>query len=69
MSKKLTRSKKSPLAGVCAGLGNFFEVDPLWFRLLFLLGLFTPYPVILTYLICWIVIPKEKIEIQEDNSQ
>jgi phage shock protein C len=60
MNKKLTRIKPSPLAGVCSGLGKFFDIDPLVFRLLFLLGLFTPYPVIITYIICWIAIPKEK---------
>lgn len=65
MTKKLTRLKKSPIAGVCAGFGKFFDVDPTIFRLLFAIGILTPYPAVLTYLICWIAIPKEKIIDQE----
>lgn len=45
------------LGGVCAGLGAYFNIDPLVFRLLFIVGLF--YGVsILPYIILWIAIPK-----------
>jgi phage shock protein PspC (stress-responsive transcriptional regulator) len=60
INKTLFRSKKSKIAGVCQGLGEFTGVDPTILRLLFVIGLFTPFPVILTYLIMWIIIPKEK---------
>ncbi len=48
------------LAGVCGGLGQFFGISPIWFRLGFLLA-FLPggVPGVLLYLICWIVIPAE----------
>lgn len=65
MNKKLERLKTGPIGGVCEGLGKYFEIDPTLFRLLFGIGIFTPYPIILTYLICWIAIPKEKIIDQE----
>lgn len=47
------------LAGVCGGLGEFFGVDPIWFRLLFIL-LFLPggVPGVLPYLLLWIIVPK-----------
>lgn len=59
--KKLTLDKNnSKLAGVCSGLGRYFGVDPIFFRLGFVLfGLFEGSG-ILVYLICWAVMPNEK---------
>lgn len=57
----LRRSRSNRvLGGVCGGLGNFFGIDPVWFRLGFLLA-FLPggVPGVLLYLICWIIIPSE----------
>jgi phage shock protein C len=48
------------IAGVCGGLGEFFGINPFWFRLAFLLALIPGgVPGLLPYLILWIVIPKE----------
>ena len=48
------------IAGVCGGLGEFFGVDPFWFRLGFLIALVPGgVPGILAYLILWLVIPSE----------
>jgi len=48
------------IAGVCGGLGEFFGVDPFWFRLGFLIALIPGgVPGILAYLILWLVIPSE----------
>jgi phage shock protein PspC (stress-responsive transcriptional regulator) len=44
--------------GVCSGLGYYFDLDPLWFRLAFLISLFVFGSSILIYLILWIIIPK-----------
>lgn len=48
------------LAGVCGGLGAFFGINPVWFRLGFLLA-FLPggIPGFLLYVVCWIIIPAE----------
>ncbi len=48
------------IAGVCGGLGAFFGIDPVWFRIGFLVT-FLPggVPGLLLYLICWIIIPSE----------
>ena len=58
--KTLRRSSSDRiLFGVCGGLGDYFGVDPVWFRLLFVLfGLPGGVPGILLYLICLIVIPE-----------
>ena len=54
------RRQNAVFAGVCGGLGEFFGIKPLWFRLLFiLLSLPGGIPGLLTYIILWIVIPKK----------
>jgi phage shock protein PspC (stress-responsive transcriptional regulator) len=45
------------IAGVCAGLGEYFEIDPLVFRLLFLLSVFFGGLGVLAYVIMWIMVP------------
>ena len=59
--KKLRRSKSDRVIfGVCGGLGEFFGISALWFRLFFILALIPGgIPGLLIYLLCWIIIPKE----------
>jgi phage shock protein C len=48
------------VAGVCGGLGKFFGIDPVWFRLGFVIAAIPGgFPGILAYLICWIIVPEE----------
>lgn len=55
--KTLYRNKeKSKIAGICSGLGDYFEIDPTIIRLIFLFGLFIGGG-ILVYLIGWFIIP------------
>jgi phage shock protein PspC (stress-responsive transcriptional regulator) len=43
---------------VCGGLGEFFGISPIWFRLAFLIALIPGgVPGILAYLILWIIMP------------
>jgi len=58
--KTLTRSKSNRMiAGVCAGLADYLNVDPTVIRLLFVLGLFLAGPGIpIAYLIMAIVTPE-----------
>ena len=57
--KRLYRSKNEvKIAGVCSGMGDYFEKDPVIFRLLFLLSFFLAGP--LLYIIAWIIIPVKK---------
>jgi phage shock protein C len=60
-SKPLRRSRQSRIiAGICGGLGEFFGINPFWFRLVFLIALLPGgIPGLLIYLILWIVIPSE----------
>ncbi len=55
----LRRSRnKRILVGVCGGLGEFFGINPLWFRLGFILTLLPGgIPGLILYLLFWIIIP------------
>jgi phage shock protein PspC (stress-responsive transcriptional regulator) len=56
--KQLLRDQKRKiLGGVCSGVANYFNVDPVWIRLLFALLAFAYGITILVYVIMWIVVP------------
>lgn len=57
-NKKLYRSNKDKkLAGVCGGLGEYFQIDPVIIRLIFVLIAFGGGAGLLIYLIMALVIP------------
>ncbi|MGB7295729.1 MAG: PspC domain-containing protein [Candidatus Aminicenantales bacterium] len=63
MEKKLYRSQaRKMLGGVCAGLGDYFDIDVTLVRLIFVaLALVTAIiPMMIFYLIAWIIIPVEE---------
>lgn len=59
--KRLYRSLSDRmLAGICAGLANYMDMDPTVIRLIFVLLFFVTGPgILLAYLIMAIVIPNE----------
>ncbi len=60
-SRNQLRRQNGIIAGVCGGLGAFFGISPLWFRLLFVLLLLPGgLPGILPYLVLWIIIPRKR---------
>jgi len=57
----LTRSKNNRIiAGVCGGLGEYFQIDPVIFRLAFIVSILALGMGLLLYLILWIAVPSEK---------
>ncbi len=60
--KTLSRSKSNRMiAGVCAGLGDYLNIDPTIVRLLFVLGFFTfNGAMLIVYLIMAIVTPEQQ---------
>lgn len=54
------RRQNGIFAGVCGGLGDFFGINPFWFRLLFAC-LMIPggFPGVLAYVIAWFIMPKK----------
>ena len=49
------------IAGVCAGIANYFDIDPTIVRIIYVLMFFMLGTGIMLYLILWLVIPQEKI--------
>ena len=57
--KRLYRSTKNKvLGGVCGGLGEYFNIDPVIVRILWILFCLAWGVGILAYIIAWIIIPK-----------
>jgi len=68
-TKKFYRDgDKAIIGGVCAGLGHYFRIDPLWVRILFIISPFVTFGTsAFVYILLWILIPKaitttEKLE-------
>lgn len=69
--RDLTNKK---LGGVASGVANYFEIDPIWVRLILIIGFFGLFPllhaanlVFWVYVACWIAIPGE-ITVETDKS-
>jgi len=63
--KRLYLSKnESKIAGVCGGIGETYDIDPTLIRLalVFFCLATAVLPVVITYLIGWIVIPQKPTE-------
>jgi len=63
--KRLYLSKnESKIAGICGGIGETYDIDPTLIRLalVFFCLATAVLPVVITYLIGWIVIPQKPTE-------
>ncbi|HRI78850.1 MAG TPA: PspC domain-containing protein [Cyclobacteriaceae bacterium] len=63
-SKKLFRdNSRKILGGVCSGLAHYFNIDPVWPRLLLALLVLGSYgSVLIVYIILWILLPVSNLE-------
>ncbi len=57
MEKKLTRSNDRVIAGVCAGVADYFGFDKTLMRVIYLLLVLFGGVGILVYIILWILMP------------
>ena len=60
--KKLTRSNDRMLAGVCAGIAEYFEIDPTLVRVCYAaLSIFSAgFPGLLLYIILMLIMPQKE---------
>ena len=59
MEKRLTRDfNNKKIAGVCAGIANYFDLDPTLVRVILILLVFVAGTGFLAYLIAWAVMPE-----------
>ena len=61
-TKKLTRSNDKMVAGVCAGIAEYFDIDPTLVRVCYAaLSVFTTgFPGLLLYIILMIIMPQKE---------
>lgn len=60
--KKLYRKRNDRmLAGVCAGLGDYLNIDPTIVRIIFIVLVFAGLGGVLVYLILWLITPEEPL--------
>jgi phage shock protein C len=60
MAKKLYRSKKNrKIAGVCGGIAEYFDIDPIIIRLITLILVLSAGGGLIAYIIGWIIVPEE----------
>jgi len=68
MERRLYRSSTNKIiGGVCGGLGEYFEVDPVFIRILTVLLFLASGFGLLAYIIAWIIIPKEELSINVEE--
>ncbi|HEX9016930.1 MAG TPA: PspC domain-containing protein [Chloroflexota bacterium] len=61
MNNRLHKSRTNKvIAGVCGGLGDYFDVDPTFVRVLFVLMVFLHGIGLLAYIVLWIAMPREE---------
>ena len=62
MNKRLMRSNDRVIAGVCGGLAEYFEFDPVLVRIAdAFLTLFTAFCGLNFYIVLWIVMPEKRL--------
>ena len=68
--KQLLRSRTDrKVAGVCAGLAEHFDLDVTLVRVIWVvLTLIPPAPMLLAYIILWIVMPEEPLRSTEQST-
>ena len=60
MKKQLMRSgRDKKIAGVCAGLAKYFNIDPTLVRVLWIISVCALGTGVLAYAVCWFVMPEE----------
>jgi phage shock protein C len=61
VQKRLRRSRNERvIAGVCGGLGEYFGLDPVILRILWLVLVLAYGTGVIAYIICWIAMPERR---------
>ena len=66
LRRRIYRDKdNASIGGVCAGLGAYFDIDPVWIRLVWAVSILGFGIGFLAYIIMWIIIPEAKTPAQK----
>jgi phage shock protein PspC (stress-responsive transcriptional regulator) len=58
MKRAYLSNTENKIAGVCGGFAESLGIDPTWIRLFFVAAVFSPLPVIIFYILCWVIVPR-----------
>ncbi|MFN5704781.1 MAG: PspC domain-containing protein [bacterium] len=59
IKKRLYRNSEDKIAGgVCSGIAAYFNIDPIWIRLLLIISIFIFGTGVLLYIILWMIMPE-----------
>ena len=62
-SRRLYRSRSTRVvAGVCGGLAEYFKIDPILVRVLWVVFLLSFGTGLLAYILLWLFVPEEPLE-------
>ena len=62
MERKVRRSNDRVIAGVCGGIAEYLDFDPVMVRVAYMfLTLFTCFSGVLFYFILWLVMPEKNL--------
>jgi len=62
MKKTIKRSNNQIVAGVCAGIANYFGLDFTLVRAVYAILSVFFFPMVILYIILWIIMPLEEID-------
>lgn len=68
--KRLYRTRKPDriIGGVCGGISEYFDIDPVFVRLLcVVIFLISPPTTFFTYLVAWVITPIKKLELPQNE--
>lgn len=69
-TKRIYRSEEDRIfAGVCGGFGEYFDIDPVIVRLLWILFIMVGGSGIVLYIIAWLIIPKRPMNLDDEFSR
>ncbi len=66
MEKKLYKSHNKMIDGVCAGIAEYFAVDPTLIRLAWVLFSMVGGSGLIAYIVCAIIIPRKPTDVIEE---
>lgn len=62
MTKRLMRSNDRVIAGVCGGIAEYLDFDPVMVRIAYaFLTLFTAFSGLIFYVVLWLVMPEKRL--------
>lgn len=65
--RRIYRSEEDRIfAGVCGGFGDYFNIDPVIIRLVWILFVMVGGSGIILYIIAWLIIPKQPMNIDDE---